>query len=84
MDIFIFVTFVLTIFVALLPFLKKYKVNNEFRKKFNKVPGPPDFPIIGSMWSYIKRNREGVSDFTRSTNANPSYRSQIALTSHWN
>jgi hypothetical protein len=63
MDLILFAIFLLTFGTVLVPFLKKFKSGYDFRKIFNKIPGPPVYPIVGTILPYIKRKREGLANF---------------------
>lgn len=58
MDLILFVIFVATLIAVIFP---RYKDAIKFQRVFNKIPGPPSYPIIGTLLPYIRRKREGRS-----------------------
>lgn len=61
MDSILLLIFLVTLLVACFPYLRNLKNSRDFRKIFNKIPGPPAYPIFGTILPYIRSKREGVS-----------------------
>jgi hypothetical protein len=59
MDFILFVIFILTLLAAGFPFLRKFIKAIKFQRIFNRLPGPPYYPIVGTILPYIRRKREG-------------------------
>jgi hypothetical protein len=84
MDLILFVIFLLTLGTALVPFFRKFKSGYEFRRVFNKIPGPPVYPIVGTILPYIRRKREGLVNSNSLMNSHDNLGHQIASPSQSN